>query len=201
MNRKDFILKLHKIGAIQFGTFTLKSGIESPIYLDLRRMVSYPELLQTTANMLWEKITSCDFHYICGVPYTALPFATVLSVQHNIPMIMHRKEAKKYGTKRILEGVFHAKARCLVIEDLFTTGGSALDTVEVLENEKCVVTDIAILIDREHGGVQRVEQKGYIVHVIFTLSEVLSILSDANIINEESAHAIRNFIHEQQITV
>lgn len=201
MNRKDFILKLHKIGAIQFGTFTLKSGIESPIYLDLRRMVSYPDLLQTTANMLWEKITGCDFHYICGVPYTALPFATVLSVQHNIPMIMRRKEVKQYGTKRILEGVYHANARCLVIEDLFTTGGSALETVEILEHDKCIVTDIAILIDREHGGVQRVQKKGYNVHVIFTLSEILAILHDTNVINEESVHAIRNFINEQQITI
>lgn len=200
MNRKDFILKLHEIGALKFGTFTLKSGIESPIYIDLRRIVSFPDLLQTTADMLWEKLTSCDFDYICGVPYTALPFATILSVQHNIPMIMRRKEVKQYGTKQILEGVFPQHARCLVIEDLFSTGGSALETVEILEKEDCIVTDIAILIDREHGGVQNVQQKGYNVHVVFTISEILAILHDAHLINQESVHAVRTFISEQQIS-
>lgn len=83
---------LHEIGAIQFGTFKLKSGLESPIYVDLRRIVSHPKLLSTVAEAMLQKVKSAqvEFDTLCGVPYTALPIATAMSLSTGLPMVMRR---------------------------------------------------------------------------------------------------------------
>src|SRR3990167_8589955 len=116
----SIIHTLYKIGAVRFGQFTLKSGQHSPFYLDLRRIISYPELLQDMAKQLWEQARHYPFDVLCGVPYTALPLATALSLAHHIPMVMRRKEQKEYGTKQKIEGVYQPGQQCLIIEDVIT---------------------------------------------------------------------------------
>ncbi len=169
------IQELHKIGAIQHGDFTLKSGVKSPIYIDLRLIISYPKLLAEVAFLMWEKIAGSQFDRVCGVPYTALPIATALSVQQNLPMVMRRKEAKNYGTKKIIEGAFESGQNCLVIEDLITSGMSIFETINPLEEVGLKVTDIVVVLDRQQGGRERVEEKGYRLHSLFTLSELLEV--------------------------
>lgn len=106
MSLKQLLLSLYEIQAIKFGSFTLKSGIISPVYLDLRGIVSFPHILKALCEALWKKVEPLSFDYLCGVPYTALPLATCLSVTHDLPMVLRRKEAKDYGTKRMIEGVY-----------------------------------------------------------------------------------------------
>src|SRR5690348_12777218 len=91
----QLIHALHQIGAIKFGTFTLKSGQTSKIYLDLRQIVSHPTILRHVAEAIWQTVKTCHADVICGVPYTALPIATCISLEHTIPMIMRRKEKKE----------------------------------------------------------------------------------------------------------
>lgn len=169
----NIVDKLHDIGAVKFGSFTLKSGVTSPVYIDLRLIISYPRLLEEVADLIWQQVKEKHFDLICGVPYTALPIATVISIKTGIPMVMRRKEVKEYGTKRIIEGVFNPGQRCLVIEDLITSGSSVFETIEPLEKEGLIVTDVAVLIDREQGGRQHITARGYNLHSVINLSEIL----------------------------
>lgn len=184
---------LYEIGAVQFGEFKLKSGQMSPIYINLRKIISYPHLLRTIAEKIWEKTRACDFNLICGVPYTALPIATCLSLTHDIPMLMRRKEKKDYGTRQVIEGVYHPKDICLIIEDVVTTGSSVLETAKELNDNQVIVKDIVTLIDREQGGRENIEQD-YRFHAIFTLTTLLQELADSSIINVDERTIIEEYL-------
>ena len=105
-------------GCIKFGEFTLKSGLKSPIYIDLRQIITYPKLLEQIAQAYLPVLKNLQFSRIAGLPYAAIPIATAISLAGNYPMIYPRKEVKIYGTKAEIEGEYHATV------DL-TTGRSA----------------------------------------------------------------------------
>lgn len=196
---KDLILKLHEINAVKFGEFKLKSGIMSPIYIDLRVTVSYPEVLKMVAEAMWEKVSGLSFDVICGVPYTALPIATAISLAHNKPMIMRRKEVKDYGTKKAIEGKFEAGQNCLVVEDLVTSGGSVFETIEPLQLEGLKVTDIVVLVDREQGGKKHLLEKGYNLYSVLTISEMLDVLEAEGKLDAAMVGKVKTFIKEHQV--
>lgn len=191
------ILELYSIGAVKFGEFTLKSGINSPIYIDFRPIVSYPQLLKKIANILWEKCRSLSFDYICGVPYTALPIATAISLEHGVPMVMRRKEVKEYGTRKQIEGVFEKDKRCLIIEDLVTSGKSVLETTSALEEAGLKVVDIVSLLDREQGGKKALKERGYTLHSAIGLTQLLKILENEKKITAATVVNIKQFLSNQ----
>ncbi len=199
MNNKELILKLYEINAIKFGEFKLKSGIMSPIYIDLRVTVSYPEALKQIADLMAAKTEDLNYDVICGVPYTALPFATAISLSQNKPMLMRRKEVKDYGTKKAIEGVFEEGQNCLIIEDLITSGSSVFETVEPLEQEGLKVTDIIVLLDRQQGGKKHIQGKGYNLHSIITISDLLEVLKEENKIDQEMYNQVKEFITSNQV--
>jgi uridine monophosphate synthetase len=194
MDRDTLSQNLFDIEAICFGSFTLKSGVQSPIYLDLRRMVSFPALLRGLAELMSQELQTIDYDLLCGVPYTALPFATALSLLEGVPMLMRRKEVKTYGTRRCIEGVFQEGQRCLVIEDLVTSGQSVLETVKPLEESGLIVRDILVVVDREQGGRQYLEQQGYTVHALLSLHNLLDQLEEQGKIGRRTKEEVTNYL-------
>ncbi|MEC7840165.1 MAG: orotate phosphoribosyltransferase [Chlamydiota bacterium] len=198
MNIRDIILRLYDIEAVKFGNFTLKSGIESPFYIDLRLIPSYPLLLKAVSEAMWSKIQFTDFELICGVPYTAMPIATVISMEHNVPMIMRRKEVKNYGTKKAVEGAYKTGQRCALIEDLITSGASIIETIEPLKSEGVIVKDVVVLIDRQQGGTENLQARKVSVHSVMTISDILATLLAAERIEPYDVLRVQEFLNQNQ---
>ena len=193
-SKKEFFLECYKLGIIKFGRFTLKSGIESPFYVDLRPLASDPKILKNLANYLLEMLPLDNFDLICGVPYAALPMATAMSLESYIPLIIKRKEAKSYGTKKLIEGIYEKGQNCLLVEDVITSGKSLIETIAEVENEDLKVADIVVVLDREQGGKQLLESKGFKVHTLFNISEVCEILQEEGQLSDEEVKRIQDFL-------
>ena len=192
--KKEFFLECYKLGIIKFGRFTLKSGIESPFYVDLRPLASDPKILKNLANYLLDMLPLDNFDLICGVPYAALPMATAMSLESYIPLIMKRKEAKQHGTKKLIEGIFTKGQNCLLVEDVITSGKSLLETIPEIENEGITVSDIVVVLDRQQGGKELLESKGYNVHTLFTISEVCKMLKEEGLLMDDEIERINDFL-------
>ncbi|XP_066542194.1 uridine 5'-monophosphate synthase-like [Hoplias malabaricus] len=145
---RKLILDLHDVEAVKFGEFTLKSGLLSPIYFNLRVIVSYPDLLKEVSRLLYKRAEEAEvkFDCVCSDVDTALPLASIICANHNHPMLMRRKEAKDNGTKQI-EGVIKAGDVCLIIDEVVTSGSSVLETARLLEKEGLKVKDAVVLLD------------------------------------------------------
>lgn len=192
--KREFFLEAYKLEIIKFGRFTLKSGIESPFYVDMRPLASDPKILKHLANFLLDILPLNNFDLICGVPYAALPMATAMSLESYLPLIIKRKEAKKYGTKKLIEGIYKKGQNCLLVEDVITSGKSLLETIEEVENEGLNVSDIVVVLDRQQGGKERLEEKGYKVHTLFTISEAVKILQEENQLLDDEIERIHHFL-------
>ena len=201
---RALILALHDIRAVCLdGPYTLKSGLQSPIYLDLRALISFPSLLSSVCRLMADLLAPLTFDLICGVPYTALPIATLLSHSLHVPMIMRRKEVKAYGLRKAIEGVWDRDTphRCLIVEDLVTSGLSVFETVQPIQEEGVEVRDVVVIIDREQGGRANIEQRGCRLHAVMTISEVVRVLVEEGRIGRDKGDEVMAFIHSHRMQV
>ena len=192
--KEKIIDSLISIGAVKFGEFKLKSGIMSPIYLDLRIIISYPDILKNIATELISLSKKLHFDKIAGIPYTAMPIATAFSLASGHPMIYSRKERKEYGTGQMIEGVWNTGDRVLIIDDLITNGGSKLETFEVFLEAGLKVKDVIVLIDREQGGKENLEQQGYHLHSAISIFDILGRMKHLKQIDEIQYNEIYDFL-------
>jgi uridine monophosphate synthetase len=188
---------LHELGAVKFGTFKLASGIESPIYVDLRLLVSRPSLLAQAAERYGALLAPLPCERICGVPYAALPIATAVALESNVPLIYPRKEIKEHGLGKEIEGAWQPGERVVIIEDLITSGGSTIATAERLRAAGLIVKDAIVLIDREQGGVANLAAAGITAHAVFTLTELLDDLIAQERIDAAKRNAVLAFMRDR----
>jgi uridine monophosphate synthetase len=182
---QELIVRLYDIGCLMFGSYVQASGAVFPYYIDLRRIISDPQLFHQVLSAYAIEIEPLKFDRIAGIPYGSLPTATGLSLKLNRPMIYPRKEVKAHGTRRLVEGYFEVGETVLVVDDVLITGKSVLEGIQKLESSGLQVTDLVVLIDHEGGVRSKMQDRGYQAHAVFTLSEISQTLYQTGRITAE----------------
>jgi len=196
--RDQLILALANIRCVRFGDFTLRSGQRSPIYIDLRLLVSHPNILRDVARAYAQLLRPLAFDRLAAIPYAALPIGTAVSLELGCPLIYPRKEVKGYGTGRAVEGECQKGERVVVLDDLITTGASKLEAIAPLEELGLQVKDVVVLIDREQGGREDLEKRGYRLHAVFGLGEMLDVLAQHGHISAMQRDEVKAFLAESR---
>jgi uridine monophosphate synthetase len=186
----DLILQLYDLGCIMFGSFVQASGATFPYYIDLRKIISNPQIFHQILLAYSEIIKNLEFDRIAGIPYGSLPTATGLALQLNRPMIFPRKEVKAHGTRRVIEGNFEPGEMVVVVDDILISGKSVMEGAEKIKSAGLNVRDIVVFIDHEQGVKDRLKTNGYQAHSVLTISEITETLYQAGRINEQQFQAL-----------
>lgn len=190
---ESLAVTLFEIGAIRFGKFKLHSGVTSNIYLDLRVLASFPQALRTVTAAYRTILDQLQFDLLAATPLAGLPLGTALCLDMDKPLIYPRKTAKSYGTGKGIEGVWNVGQTAVVIDDLVTSGDSILQTIVTLKVAGLQVHEAVVLVDREQGGVANIAEQGYKLHCVATLSRLLHILEEKELVSaKQVAKALKS---------
>ncbi|KAL5971850.1 Uridine 5'-monophosphate synthase [Taenia solium] len=196
--RCELAHRLFRLGALDFSGVRLRTGEISPVYFDIRLTMSDPALLQDIARYMYRMVTNATddrFDLVTGVPAAAIALATVISIQNNLPMILTRKAAKDYGTKKMIEGVWKAGEDVLVVEDVVTYGDSITETISLLRSSGLRVKHAVVVVERQQGASQNLlENYNIHLHALLSFDDILNVLSTNGLIPMERVHIARTFI-------
>ncbi|MFM7361366.1 MAG: bifunctional orotidine-5'-phosphate decarboxylase/orotate phosphoribosyltransferase [Cyanobium sp.] len=185
------ILDLFDIGCLLFGEYVQASGAVSNYYIDLRQIISDPNLFHRVLHGYAGQLEHLAFDRIAGIPYGSLPTATGLSLLLHKPLIYPRKEVKAHGARRLIEGDFEENDLVVVVDDILITGGSVLEGIAKLESSGLTVEDVVVFID--HGGEhdrrarERLAEAGYRVHAVLDIPRITRVLHQAGRLTDEQA--------------
>jgi len=197
---------LWKLGAVQFGSFTLgRTTVDSPIYLNLRLLIGYPTALWRAAHIIWEEILALQamlhpqvepFDLVAGVPFGGLHVATAFSLTAKVPMIyLHPRPD---GLGKDIEGLYSPNQRVLIMDDLLAGGGSILETALQLEEAGLKVRDAVVLVDRQQGGSEQLRRQGINVISLLSLEVLLNYLMSSGKISEDQYRRGMEFLESHR---
>jgi uridine monophosphate synthetase len=182
---RDLILQLYDIGCVVFGDHVQASGAVFPYYIDLRKIISIPQIFHQIVSAYADILKNLKFDRIAGIPYGSLPTATGLALRMERPMIFPRKEVKTYGAGKLIEGHFQPGETIVVVDDILISGKSVMEGAGKLKSAGLNVEDIVVLIDHEQGVKDKLQANGYSAHSVLALSEIAQTLYQANRIDTE----------------
>lgn len=181
---------LHAAGCVRFGRFTLRSGAESPVYLDLRRLISHPGSLRRVAAALFASASHLGGEAIGAVPYGGLPLATATALHGGLAMVWARPRPKDHGSGDTVEGDWHAGQRLVLVDDVATSGISALESARLLRDHGLIVEHLAVVVERSSVARSALAAEGIALHSLTTLRGLAEDLAAAGLIDEEQRRQV-----------
>jgi orotate phosphoribosyltransferase len=171
MVNEELIEALRDADAVKFGEFELSHGGTSEYYVDKYVFETNPRCLRLIASAFADRI---DEERLAGVALGAVPLVAATAVETDLPYVIVRKQAKEYGTGNRIEGALDANEELVVLEDIATTGQSAIDAVEALRAAGAVVDRVLVVVDREEGAQANLADHDIELESLLTASELLA---------------------------
>ena len=196
---KEFATFLFEKKIIRFGDFTLASGNKRRYYIDLRLVPSYPheyrKMIKGLQNLIAEDIGFENFHSLVSVPTGGLMVAASLATEIVKPLIYVRKQAKEHGTSKAVEGVTCHDMKLLMIEDVVTSGGSVINAIKSIKEEKMVIKDAYAIVDRMEGATHALQAEDVKLHSLLTINDITQILFEQKLISEDILKQVQDRIN------
>jgi orotate phosphoribosyltransferase len=176
MTNDDLIESLVAADAVRFGEFELSHGGTSEYYVDKYLFETDVECLRRIGDAFAERV---DDTKLAGVALGGVPLVVATALAADLPYVIARKQQKEYGTANLIEGRLAEGEEVVVVEDIATTGQSAVDAVEALRDAGAVVNRALIVVDREEGGRENLADAGVEMEALVTASDLLAHADDA----------------------
>lgn len=172
MPSKKYLIDLLKENEVFLtGDFTLSSGKKSDYYINMKKAITEPVILSTIAKLITQLIAEDNIDKVAGPALGAVPIATAVSLESEIPLLMIRKEKKGYGTSKLIEGELNSGDNVIVVEDVTTTGGSLLKAIKAIQENGGNVTRAFVVVDRQEGAVEVFEKEGITLEPLIRVDE------------------------------
>lgn len=172
MPSKEYLIDLLKENEVFLrGDFTLSSGKKSDYYINMKKAITEPEILSTIAKLITQLIDEDNVDKVAGPALGAVPIATAVSLESEIPLLMIRKEKKGYGTSKLIEGELNSGDNVIVVEDVTTTGGSLLKAIKAIQENGGNVTRAFVVVDRQEGAIEEFEKEGIKLEPLIIVNE------------------------------
>ena len=171
-SKSDLINLLKENQVIQFGKFRLSSGIESHYYVNMKRAITNPLILQPVAEIIAGMINNMCVDKVAGPALGAVPIATAVSLHSGIPMLMIRKAKKDYGTSNLIEGDLEKGNLVVVVEDVTTTGNSLLKAIDAIIENGGKVKKAFVIVDRAEGAIEHLQKKGIDLEPLVSVNDL-----------------------------
>lgn len=175
MTNDELITALRDADAVRYGEFELSHGATSSYYVDKYVFETNPHCLELIADAFAERLGDTK---LAGVALGAVPLVAVTSVETGLPYVIARKQQKEYGTANLIEGDLADGEEVVILEDIATTGQSAVDAAEALREAGAVVERVIVVVDREDGARENLADSGLELESLVTASELLADVAD-----------------------
>jgi uridine monophosphate synthetase len=190
---------LYLSGCLKFGNFKIKSGATSPYYIDLARVLSAPQQLCIIAEAASEKINQImatdQINKLASIELKGALIVPSIACHLNLPCMIVRKKEKAYGvTGRIAGADVNKGDNILFFDDVISEGISKVEGIKPLEELGATVKHLLVVVNREHGGKEKLEKLGYQVHALAKITDIVDSLYMGNHISKTQAEKVLEYV-------